>query len=1312
MSIQTIQVSCMLAARTPISGVWGCCLIYVTCASLCAQSPTDPPDYSESSLPAYYQHSPSDVVGLAATGRASHRPSSTLPSESTLPGQTPVVAALSSLPSESQLPKRVSVTAQQAPQGGPAIEDLADILAASRDRVPWLRLIEAEHTAPIRVLELDASGKNLFTAGEDKIVHHWKWNAQAQGNHWQHHATYRWQVQRAELGTILSLTSHGDELFIAGAGADGQQGEIVAVNTQTGAWLAPLVDAQRGHHTPVLRTCMLPEGLGRRLISIDQQHGIGLWTQEPNLGTWNFRALRTPQVGQQSKAAPIDVFDARTMVSASTNTAWSIEFTNVDTGAVTRQLRRDAPLANSQAVAHALQLASEHFRSIEGRSYATAQLTPLIRDTHGQNVTSLAVSTNNQMVAAGDNLGFLYVWNSNGQLTLKTLASFTGFHFRHLAFSRTGRYLAATAFNPLSSTSIVQLWQLTAGQPPTLLREIRRPASMAGGLWMADESGLVLATGRKLEWLPLEQKATPQAIPERTSIALPSQVVFARELPYQWKIDFDQAQLAFDGLKMQWLEAADIGWREVANSAKGFALGPWTIAAQANSPQAAPEVWMMRGNQRMARLDLDQHFRRRPESQIQHVAWIQTPQGQPAAVAVTLSGQNDIWVFGMPADDSKLSTLIRVFAGHEGAVQSLDCSPDARYLISCSQDCTVRLWPLLGLPHCAKDEDAAESDLPTSAAPVPPTTTLGSRSVWGFDFSIDQAQVTANQPYFTGPLYLKGMRSGDRIEEISYEQFQPDGTLRRTTLVNPQEILAFLRQPRFDLAVRFIFSRGGVEVPGFQAYAHWREIAAQTIAANREWAMWTPTGFYDASFNGNSLFGWQINRGLQQEPDFYRADRFAASLERPNFMRRLLTAGSIEQASELAGQLPIGFGHVLEHALALQPRVKILSPTANQILSERQLTIRAEVRMAAGQQLASSKAFVSGVPAGNVRQLSHEQLADGQQRIELSWEANIPADLKLQLQVLCATREKLVGADTIQLSQSINLESPAARRWPGKPKLILLSVGISDYRDSRIPSLELGAANAEGFMGSMMTQAESLYEVIPLALTNRAVTPSVWKSTVRQLQDKLRHIGPDDLIILFVSGHGLIDATSGEYYFVTSHARYSDLVRGNYRDCLSFQELMAWVDVPCRKIAVLDTCHSGAIQTLDSQHLKQAIRTLQSDMVLTLTASEGNQLAAEYRGAQASLFTAAIQQSLQQRPDSDGDGRFEWSELVGQVRKQVTAQSLAGNVPQFPTAGPKDLLQIIELPIALVPAARLAHSSGIDHNIHTQKLVELLPLVP
>jgi hypothetical protein len=127
---------------------------------------------------------------------------------------------------------------------------------------------------------------------------------------------------------------------------------------------------------------------------------------------------------------------------------------------------------------------------------------------------------------------------------------------------------------------------------------------------------------------------------------------------------------------------------------------------------------------------------------------------------------------------------------------------------------------------------------------------------------------------------------------------------------------------------------------------------------------------------------------------------------------------------------------------------------------------------------------------------------------------------------------------------------------------------------------------------------------------------------------------------------------------------------------------------------------------LDTEHLKSAVRFLQGDLFLTLTASEGNQLAAEYRGAQASLFTGTIADSLGAGHDVDGDGIYGWRELVNQVREQVSRRSLAGSVPQFPTAGPRDLLDVVQLPVGN------ALDSGVAGGRRAGKLVTSYPTVP
>jgi hypothetical protein len=64
------------------------------------------------------------------------------------------------------------------------------------------------------------------------------------------------------------------------------------------------------------------------------------------------------------------------------------------------------------------------------------------------------------------------------------------------------------------------------------------------------------------------------------------------------------------------------------------------------------------------------------------------------------------------------------------------------------------------------------------------------------------------------------------------------------------------------------------------------------------------------------------------------------------------------------------------------------------------------------------------------------------------------------------------------------------------------------------------------------------------------------------------------------------------------------------------------------------------------------------------------------------LFTSVINEELHKKQDANNDGILGWQELVSQVQHRVRLQSIAGSVPQFPTAGPRDLLDIVELPIA------------------------------
>jgi uncharacterized caspase-like protein len=198
----------------------------------------------------------------------------------------------------------------------------------------------------------------------------------------------------------------------------------------------------------------------------------------------------------------------------------------------------------------------------------------------------------------------------------------------------------------------------------------------------------------------------------------------------------------------------------------------------------------------------------------------------------------------------------------------------------------------------------------------------------------------------------------------------------------------------------------------------------------------------------------------------------------------------------------------------------------------------------------------------------------------------------------------------------------------------------------------------------------------------------MWSVITRQSADRLRQEAQaDDLLVFFLSGHGVRDEATQKYYFVTADARFDDVKAGRFSDCLSFDDFAAFADVPCRKLIVLDTCHSGAVQQpLRQQDLKAALRALQTDVVFTMTASEGSQEASEQKDKRLGRFTARLLEALSGVADQTAQGGnndkiVTLNEAFRYVSAAVPLDSQGDEIVQHPTFGPIDLVDYAVLPL-------------------------------
>lgn len=220
--------------------------------------------------------------------------------------------------------------------------------------------------------------------------------------------------------------------------------------------------------------------------------------------------------------------------------------------------------------------------------------------------------------------------------------------------------------------------------------------------------------------------------------------------------------------------------------------------------------------------------------------------------------------------------------------------------------------------------------------------------------------------------------------------------------------------------------------------------------------------------------------------------------------------------------------------------------------------------------------------------------------------------------------------------------------------LWVLAIGVSRYQDSNF-NLQFAAADAQSIEAALQRQAGGrLYsQVKTLVLTDDDVTR---ESILDNMERFLGQAGPNDIVLIFMAGHGVQDLTTGSYYFLPHPATPSNLLTAGLR-MTDFDEVVRVLRRNVRGIVVmLDTCHSGS--------LRLAARGLVSadDLAARMSAGEGFFLLAATKPGEESkekpdlrhgVFTYAVLEGLQGPADADNDGLVTVSELFGHVARRV-----------------------------------------------------------
>ena len=136
------------------------------------------------------------------------------------------------------------------------------------------------------------------------------------------------------------------------------------------------------------------------------------------------------------------------------------------------------------------------------------------------------------------------------------------------------------------------------------------------------------------------------------------------------------------------------------------------------------------------------------------------------------------------------------------------------------------------------------------------------------------------------------------------------------------------------------------------------------------------------------------------------------------------------------------------------------------------------------------------------------------------------------------------------------------------------------------------------------------------------------------------HLGkaaPNDVVFIFLAGHGIKNIQTGSYYFLPYNADTQNLIYEGLK-WSDFDEAIKIISQNVNKVVlVLDTCHSGAINV--------AMRDLSpgEDLAATIKASTGLFILSASKSGEISMEDS----NLKLTGESKGHGAFTYSLLKG-----------------------------------------------------------------
>lgn len=399
-----------------------------------------------------------------------------------------------------------------------------------------------------------------------------------------------------------------------------------------------------------------------------------------------------------------------------------------------------------------------------------------------------------------------------------------------------------------------------------------------------------------------------------------------------------------------------------------------------------------------------------------------------------------------------------------------------------------------------------------------------------------------------GVIKLWNMNSeGNR--SIDLHEFE---RLEKKNYRTEQEYLSMLAKMKISSEQHYKRSVKGVVRPAVSLF----------VTKEGEWICWSENNYYASSKKGSSFVGFHIEHGPDTLAEFYPFEQFDLKYNRPDTIlemlghapKNLILAYRRAYNKRLA---KMGFTRAMLDAKSHVPYIKIITTNIPIKTAEKKLniTITASDTEVLLDRL---NVYVNDVPIHGSGGISLRALHTREHRQTLNLTLT-PGENKIQVSVL-----NQAGAESLKETFYITCTAPTR-----KPDLYLLGIGVGKFANNTM-NLNYPAKDVVDWV-SLFPKNNAIYGQI---FIDTILDGALSRKRLHAMKQKLLNSQPDDRVILFVAGHGILDANL-DYYFATYG---TDFTHPQSR-AIPYEALENLLDsIPARqKLLLMDACHAGEI---------------------------------------------------------------------------------------------------------------------------------------